>query len=43
MKKLRFLAITGAAYLLTLAAFISAAAACNGWFYQSELPNVEST
>ncbi|WP_156946444.1 cyclic lactone autoinducer peptide [Desulfitibacter alkalitolerans] len=38
MKKLRFLALTGAAYILTMLAFVSAAGACFGWNYQPEMP-----
>jgi cyclic lactone autoinducer peptide len=38
MKRLKLLLLTGAAYLLTVLAFVSAAGACSAWFYQPELP-----
>lgn len=38
MKKFRLLVLTGATYVLTMLAIVSAAGACNGWMYQPELP-----
>jgi|GEM_PF-920912 len=38
MRKVKFLVLTGLAAVLTVLAMVNAAAACNWWLHQPELP-----